>query len=167
MSENIKDRAALESACKFIEQQVAPRKCDNSGVSGCWRCQSVYLAKRMRELLAAYDVPAERTAIPSQWMAPGAVVPVRPETVATLLSAIHTAAPQGAARVPLSEEQIIGTAEYFFATGENQRFSEGLRYRSLGVPSNVKEADLIEFARAIEKAHGITQSNGEERNVNG
>jgi hypothetical protein len=49
----IKDRAALESACKFIEQHVAPRKCDSDGVSACWRCNSVYLAKRMRELLTA------------------------------------------------------------------------------------------------------------------
>jgi hypothetical protein len=49
----IKDRAALESSCKFIEQHIAPRKCDSDGVSACWRCNSVYLAKRMRELLAA------------------------------------------------------------------------------------------------------------------
>lgn len=57
----MKDRAALESACKFIEQHVAPRRCDSDVVSHCWRCTSVYLAKRMRELLkdAAAVVPGE------------------------------------------------------------------------------------------------------------
>lgn len=48
----IKDRAAIESSCRFIEEKIAPRKCDSDGVSGCLRCQSVYLAKRMREMLA-------------------------------------------------------------------------------------------------------------------
>lgn len=48
----IKDRAAIESACRFIDDKVAPRKCDSDAVSSCWRCKSVYLAKRMREILA-------------------------------------------------------------------------------------------------------------------
>lgn len=52
MSKNITDRAAIESACQFIEQHIVPRKCDSDGVSVCWRCNSIYLAKRMRDFLA-------------------------------------------------------------------------------------------------------------------
>ena len=48
----VKDKAAIESACRYIEQNIAPRKCDSDAVSNCWRCNSVYLAKRMREILA-------------------------------------------------------------------------------------------------------------------
>lgn len=49
---DIKDRAALEAACQFIEEKVKPRRCDSDGVSNCWRCTSVFLASRMRELLS-------------------------------------------------------------------------------------------------------------------
>jgi len=49
----IRDRIALETACEFIEKHIAPRRCDSPAVSECWRCKSVYLAKRMRDMLAA------------------------------------------------------------------------------------------------------------------
>ena len=54
--DEVKDRAAIESACRFIEQNIAPRKCDSAAVSGCWRCNSAYLAKRVRELINAPDL---------------------------------------------------------------------------------------------------------------
>jgi hypothetical protein len=53
--------AAIESACKFMEEHVAPRRCDSDGVSHCWRCASVALARWMRQaipILKASNEPA-------------------------------------------------------------------------------------------------------------
>lgn len=47
------NRAAIERSCQFMEQQIAPRKCDSDGVSGCWRCQSLYLARMMQRLITS------------------------------------------------------------------------------------------------------------------
>lgn len=55
MADELKDRVALESTLRFMDERIKPRRCDSDGVSACWRCQSMYLAKRMRELLAERD----------------------------------------------------------------------------------------------------------------
>lgn len=62
VADPIKDRAALESSLRFIDEHVKPRRCDSDGVSHCWHCNSVYIAKRMRELLAERD--ADGVALP-------------------------------------------------------------------------------------------------------
>lgn len=43
-------------------------------------------------------------------------------------------------------------AEAGMVTGDHLRFREGQRYRSLGVPSNVREEHLLNFANAIAEA---------------
>jgi hypothetical protein len=66
MAEPIKDRAALESTLRFMDEKIKPRRCDSDGVSGCWRCQSMYLAKRMRDLLAERDASGVGACAPKQ-----------------------------------------------------------------------------------------------------
>lgn len=49
----VTERPAIESAIRFIEETVAPRRCDNEAVAGCVRCKTVYLARTLKRLLAA------------------------------------------------------------------------------------------------------------------
>ena len=49
----------------------------------------------------------------------------------------------------IEDELHLTLAATWFVTGSNMRFGEGYRYRSRGIPSNVKESDLVEFARAV------------------
>ena len=79
MNDPIRDRKSLESSCKFIEEHVATRKCDSPAVSECWRCNSAYLAKRMRELLTTFD-PQGR-AQPAQAEITDAELPTLPTKV--------------------------------------------------------------------------------------
>lgn len=59
----VTDRAAVEATCRFMETNIAPRKCDSDGVSHCWRCNSVYLAKKMREVLASTSPAKNATTV--------------------------------------------------------------------------------------------------------
>jgi hypothetical protein len=47
------ERAAIESAIKFVETNIGPRRCDSPAVSDCWHCKTVYLASVLKRLLAA------------------------------------------------------------------------------------------------------------------
>lgn len=58
-----------------------------------------------------------------------------------------------------TDEENLNLARQWFVTGENQQFSEGHRYRSVGVPRNVKEAELLGFERAA-RAHGVLPLEG-------
>ena len=50
----------------------------------------------------------------------------------------------------MTRDDIVRLArEAGMVTGENLRFGEGFRYRSLGVPRNVTEASLIGFASLV------------------
>lgn len=51
---------ALDAAVRFVDEHIAPRKCDSDGVSHCWRCQSVYMAEVLRKLSAALAALEER-----------------------------------------------------------------------------------------------------------
>lgn len=44
---------SLDAAVRFVDEHVAPRKCDSDGVSHCWRCQTVFLASIARRISAA------------------------------------------------------------------------------------------------------------------
>lgn len=60
----------------------------------------------------------------------------------------------------LTSAKIIEVAKACgMVTGENQHSAVGYLYRSRGVASNVIESDLVEFAHAIERAHGIGVGN--------
>lgn len=63
-----KDRAALASAVAFIRESAVPRRCDNEAVSCCIRCNSVYLARRVAELLTLS--PQQQAANPESATAP-------------------------------------------------------------------------------------------------
>ncbi len=53
----------------------------------------------------------------------------------------------------MTRDDIIRMArEAGIVTGENLRFSEGYRYRSIGAPRNVKEDSLIRFATIVATA---------------
>lgn len=49
------ERKAIESAIRFVDERIAPRRCDNEAVSGCWRCKTVYLARTLERLLGEQD----------------------------------------------------------------------------------------------------------------
>ena len=46
---------ALASSAKFIEDSLRSTRCDNDGVACCVRCNSLFLARSMLELLAAVE----------------------------------------------------------------------------------------------------------------
>ena len=53
----------------------------------------------------------------------------------------------------MTRDDIIQMAEQAgLKTGENQKKHDGYYYRSLGTPTNVRESDLIEFARIVAAA---------------
>jgi hypothetical protein len=51
----IESRPALECAIRWIEKEIAPRKCDSDGVSDCWRCTSVAVARWLAKLMKQID----------------------------------------------------------------------------------------------------------------
>lgn len=48
----IKCQPAVESSIKFLLERYEHARCDSDGVSNCVRCQVVFLAKSVREMLA-------------------------------------------------------------------------------------------------------------------
>ena len=51
---SIDDLPAVKSAISFILDEVAKKRCDSEGVADCVRCNSVFLAKKMKEFLGNF-----------------------------------------------------------------------------------------------------------------
>ena len=58
--QNIQDRPAVESAVKRLIQRFEKASCDSDGVAQCVRCNVMFLARVMQDMLAASQPPAER-----------------------------------------------------------------------------------------------------------
>ena len=56
----IPDRPAVESAVKVLIQRFEKAPCDSDGASQCVRCNVMFLARVMRDMLDASQPPAER-----------------------------------------------------------------------------------------------------------
>jgi hypothetical protein len=111
-----------------------------AGCAGVW---PEYTADQMREyaeaaVLSAIDSERkeedeqvrEAVLVPSEWLKPGAVVPVTPETVGLLLRALQSATP--AEPVPAQAMQIAldnwlrnGGGQYFDGDGPAEGFRDG------------------------------------------
>jgi hypothetical protein len=53
--------AAIKRAVEWVEENIAPKRCDNEGVSDCWRCTTVALARWLARAAAS---PAGPEAVP-------------------------------------------------------------------------------------------------------
>lgn len=58
----IQCREAVESSIKLVLERYEHAPCDDPGVSACLRCNAVFLAKSVREMLEAepHDIRSER-----------------------------------------------------------------------------------------------------------
>lgn len=45
--------AAIKRAVEWVEENIAPKRCDNEGVSDCWRCTTVALARWLARAAAS------------------------------------------------------------------------------------------------------------------
>jgi hypothetical protein len=55
----VTDQKAVESACAYIEKVLGNAPCDGDAVSNCLRCNAVYLAKKMREVLSSPEATGQ------------------------------------------------------------------------------------------------------------
>lgn len=62
----VAEQAALESAMKFIETDVAGRRCDSPDVSNCVRCNATYLSRQARCMIAAIAAAREQSRIDAE-----------------------------------------------------------------------------------------------------
>jgi hypothetical protein len=52
-------REAIASGCEMLEERYSRARCDSDGVSGCIRCNTMFLVSTLTDLLAATAAKAD------------------------------------------------------------------------------------------------------------
>lgn len=110
----IKCREAVVSSIKLLLERFEKAQCDSDAVSDCARCNAVFLAKNVREMLDGTSVPEaplnEAERLSKKWLAahPHAMMVVE-HAGAMLRDALHPTAPSAPSPLARREPQSCDT----------------------------------------------------------